>query len=178
MISSKRDGLIQVYTGKGRGKTTSAAGQAVRALGHNLNVGYVTFFKGGKKFAPGIVKVLRGLGIDVRNFCEEHPSFGKVSEKEARESCLNGLNYVRSFLEKEKPDLVILDEIIISLRDGFVKKDELESFLDRKPEHVELVLTGRGAPDFLIERANLVSRIECVKHPGDEGIIARQGFDY
>ncbi len=174
----KEEGLIQVYTGKGRGKTTSAAGQAIRAYGHGLGVVYVTFFKGGDRFRRGIVNVFEDLEIEVENFCEEHPSFGAVGEEKAREDCLGGLDYLDDLFETHTADLLILDEVLICLRDEFLTRREFERLLDRKPKNLELVLTGRGAPAYVIERADLVSRVECVKHPAEKGVPDRRGLDY
>jgi cob(I)alamin adenosyltransferase len=80
--------------------------------------------------------------------------------------------------KEEKYDIFIMDEVLISVRDGFLEEEELLEILDLKPEHMELVLTGRGATDAVIEKAHLVSSIENIKHPYDQGIDARKGIEF
>lgn len=174
-------GYILVHTGNGKGKTTSAVGQLIRAVGHGLNAGFVSFFKGNEeRFSRGTFTVLRDLDVPVRNFVHDHPDFGRTSEEEAREGCRDGLSYLGDFFRSdgEDFDLLVLDEVNVALSTGFMDEGEFLSLLDSKPETLELVCTGRGAPEGLIERADLVSRIENVKHFYDQGVVQRPGFEY
>jgi cob(I)alamin adenosyltransferase len=175
----RRKGFIQIYTGNGKGKTTAAVGLAVRARGHDLKVCYIYFHKDPEKWEYGEHRVLEKLGVDVFGFAKKHPHFYKdVSREEIRRECLEGLGFIKKVYKQNKYDILILDEINISLRDGFLKEEEVLGILDSKPEGLELVLTGRGAPEKIIKRADLVSEIKNIKHPFDKGIKGREGIEY
>lgn len=172
-------GLIQIYTGRGKGKTTAAIGQIIRALGHDLKACLIYFHKDPKEWNYGEFDVLKDLGVEVRGFAKEHPHFNKgISEEKIRKDCLEGLEFARKIFEEKSFDLILLDEIIISIRDGFLKEEEVLELLERKPEKTELVLTGRGASEKLIKKADLVSEVEKIKHPYDEGMKSRPGFEF
>lgn len=172
-------GLIQVYTGDGKGKTTAACGLAVRARSHGLNVGYVYFHKEPEAWDYGEHKILEGLGVKVFGFAKKHPHFYKdASFEEIRKECLLGLEFIKKLYGESKYDLLILDEINISIRDGFLKEEEVLEIMEKKPEKLELVLTGRGATQRIIEKADLVSRIEEIKHPYSLGVQRRKGIEY
>jgi len=172
-------GLIQIYTGEGKGKTTATVGLAMRAKGHNLKVCFIYFYKDPQKWEYGEHKILRKLGIRVIGFAKKHPHFFKDIEKEeVRKECLKGLEFAKITFRENKYDLIILDEILISLHDGFLKEEELLDLLEKKPKGLELVLTGRGATQNLIEKADYVSEIKKIKHPYDLGIERRKGIEY
>lgn len=153
-------GLIQVYTGEGKGKTTAALGLALRARGHDLRVGYVYFHKEPEEWTYGEHRILKGLGIETFGFAKKHPHFFKdISQEEVRRGCLEGVTFIKKVFQEKRYDLLILDEILISLRDGFLKEEEVLEILDSKPEGLELVLTGRGATKPVIERADLIDYI-------------------
>ena len=175
----KLKGLIQVYTGDGKGKTTAAVGLACRARGQGLKVCYVYFHKDPEKWGYGELKVLEKLGVTVKGFAEKHPHFNKkVTPKNVRKECLEGLKFVKKVYEDKKYDILILDEINISLRDGFLKEEELLDMLNSKPEKLELILTGREATKKIIKKANLVSEIKKIKHPYDSVIKGKKGIEY
>ncbi len=177
----ENEGYILVHTGNGKGKTTSAVGQVIRAEGHGLETKFVSFFKGNeKRFSRGTFAVLRDLGVPVKNFIHDHPDFGRTSEEAAKKGCRDGLSYLGDFFrsEAEKFDLLVLDEVNVALSTGFMDEDDFLSLLDSRPEGLELVCTGRDAPEGLIERADLVSRIENVKHFYDQGVVQRPGYEY
>jgi len=173
----KRKGLIQIYTGKGKGKTTAAIGLACRARGHNLKVCYIYFHKNSKK--SGEQRMLKKLGIETFGFAKKHPFFYKnVNKSKVRQECLDALEFIKKIYQRNKYDILILDEIFISLRDGFLTEKELLEILNLKPKNLELVLTGRGATKRVIEKAALVSEIKKLKHPYDLGIQGRKGIEY
>jgi cob(I)alamin adenosyltransferase len=173
------EGLIHIYTGDGKGKTTAAVGLAVRARGHNLRVGYIYFHKEPEKWEYTEHRILTELGVDTFGFAKRHPHFFKdVTSDEIRQECLEGLGFIKKIYQENKYDLLILDEINISMRDGFLKEDDIVEILEAKPEGLELVLTGRGAPQGIIDRADLVSEIKAIKHPYDIGIQRRKGIEY
>lgn len=174
-------GNILVHTGEGKGKTTSAIGQIVRAAGHGLKTKLVTFFKGNEeRFERGTFNVLRKLDVPVRNFAAEHPDFGRVSEEEAAAECQSALEYLDDFFagEGRDYDLLVLDEVNIAVSTGCIDEEEFIDLLDSKPYGLEVVCTGRWAPESLIEKADLVSRIENVKHFYDRGVVMRPGYEY
>ncbi|MFA4983943.1 MAG: cob(I)yrinic acid a,c-diamide adenosyltransferase [Candidatus Omnitrophota bacterium] len=178
-MENQTKGLIHVYTGDGKGKTTAAAGLALRAKGQGLKVCYVYFHKDPAKWGYTEHKTLRKLGVKVRGFAAKHPFCDKDADKTSiRQKCLKGLAFVKKAYLKNGYDLLILDEINISLRDGFLKIPEVLTLLAAKPTKLELVLTGRGAPAEIIAAADLVSEIKKVKHPYDRGIPRRKGIEY
>jgi cob(I)alamin adenosyltransferase len=172
-----KKGLIQVYTGEGKGKTTAAVGLAVRAKGQGFRICYISFHK--KDSKSGELKVFKDLNIDMFAFAPEHPSFCKDSNAEKMiDECGKGLKFIEKILEEKKYDLIIIDEINISLRDGFIKEEDVISLLKKKPAETEVILTGRGAAKGIIEVADLVSEVKNIKHPYDSGTGQRKGIEY
>jgi len=172
-----RKGLIHIYTGNGKGKTTSACGLACRAAGHGLKVCWVYFHKEPEKWAYGEFITLKKLGVVIYGFAKKHPHFFKdiVPNAVCRE-CLDGLDFIKGIWEKY--DLLVLDEILISIRDGFLKEEEVVDTVNSKPAALELILTGRGTSQRLIEVADYVSEINEIKHPYKQGIEKRKGIEY
>ncbi|MDI6641782.1 MAG: cob(I)yrinic acid a,c-diamide adenosyltransferase [Elusimicrobiota bacterium] len=171
-------GLIQVYTGDGKGKTTAAVGLASRAVAHGLKVCYIYFHKDPDKWEYGELKTLKKCGVEIYGFAKKHPHFYKdVSLEEIRQECLSAIKFIKQIYQ-EKYDILILDEILISVRDKFITEEELLDLVNMKPEKLELVLTGRGATEKIIKQADLVSEIKKVKHPYDKGIQKRKGIEY
>jgi len=175
----KEKGLIQVYTGDGKGKSTAAIGQAVRAAGHNFKVGYVSFFKDPGVFGYGEHDPLQKLGIKTFLFAKKHPHFyKKISLDEVKGECFKGIEFIKELFKDQSWDMLVLDEINIAVRDGFLKEDEILSLLETKPERLELILTGRGATEGIIKEADLVSEVKEVKHPYNQGMQRREGIEY
>lgn len=174
-----KKGLVQIYTGDGKGKTTAAVGLAVRARGHGLKVCYLYFHKDPKKWGYGEHKILRKIGVDVRGFAKKHPHFYRnLKADNLRQECLKGLEFIKKAYRLRQYDMLILDEINISLRDGFLKESEVMDILRTKPENLELVLTGRGATRKIIKKADLVSKVNKVKHPYDLRVRRKKGIEY
>ena len=180
-------GLIQVYTGNGKGKTTAAWGQAMRASGQGLKVAIIQFFKGKGSGVPrpswrgaGEAKMARELHLSVYSFCPIHPFFGGKREK-LRKECKEGLAFAKEMLRSKKYDLVILDEINIAMKDRLIEVNGVLDLIKKKPKGVELILTGRGAPKKIMEAADLVTEMREIKHPyqkGIKGIKGRRGIEY
>lgn len=171
-------GLIEVYTGDGKGKTTAALGLAMRAMGYGLKVVMIQFLKGGDE--PGEVRFAKKLG----SLLEWH-RFGtgefiinrRPTDKEvalARE----GLALAERVFLDNTGDVLILDEISHAINLGLVKTADVLSLIDKKPKRVELVMTGRDFPQEILNRADLVSEVRMIRHPYNDGIPARQGIDY
>lgn len=174
----KQQGLVQVYTGGGKGKSTAAIGQLVRCAGHGYKVGIVCFFKDPESFGDGEFDSLQKLGIEAFFFARKHPHFyTDISRGEVREECLKGMKCIEGLFADESWDMLVLDEISIALRDGFLEEEEVLALVDRKPRGLELVLTGRGATGGLIARADLVTEFRNVKHPYDRGVFEREGIE-
>ncbi len=174
-----KKGLIHIYTGNGKGKTTAAIGLAIRAVGHGFKVAYIYFHKDPKRWGYGEHKILKEIGVDIFGFARKHPHFyKKLNPGNVRKECLKGLKVIMSLYAKKKYNMIILDEIIISVRDGFLKKEEVLNMMKTKPYALELVLTGRGAKGGVIRYADLVSKIDKIKHPYDSGVQKRIGIEY
>lgn len=175
----EKKGLIQVYTGNGKGKSTAAIGQAARAAGHGLKVGFISFFKDPDAFGYGEYKSLEKLGVKTFLFARKHPHFYKeLNPDDVCQQCREGLESIKELFQDQSWDMLVLDEINIAMRDGFLKEDDVLSLLQMKPEKLELVLTGRGVGQRIIEKADLVSEIREVKHPYSRGIKSRKGIEY
>jgi len=172
-------GLIHIYTGNGKGKTTTAVGLAVRAIGFGLKVCYSSFHKNPDKYGYHEIAVLDKFGAKVLIFAKGHPHLDKtLDENEIRADVAKGIETLSELLKTEKLDLLIMDEILISVRDGYLEEAKLLEFIDNKPENLELVLTGRGATCAVIEKADYVSEICKIAHPFDKGITSRGGIEF
>lgn len=172
-------GLIQVYTGNGKGKTTAAVGLCVRAIAHKMKVGFIYFHKEPSILKYGEHRILKKLGVDIFGFAEKHPCFSKGANKTGiRDDCIRAAEFIKHIFKTNKYNLLVLDEILISVRDGFLKENELLDIVAQKPKKLELILTGRGLTKGIIERADLVSEIKKVKHPYDAGVNSRRGIEY
>ena len=174
-------GLVQIYTGEGKGKTTAAIGQAIRARGRGLRVLFVQFLKGQE--GSGEISLLQGLGIKVICKGEKDrwtfPDRLKEEEKKKiRLEWTHFLDEINRQIREEKYDLVILDEINVALYYKLIDKNKLIDFIRKKPTSLEVILTGRHASPELIELAHLVSEIKSIKQPFDEGIRGRRGIEY
>jgi cob(I)alamin adenosyltransferase len=170
-------GLVQVYTGNGKGKTSAAFGLALRAVGRGLSVYMIQFIKGGFDYGELYVVdklpnfTLKAFGRG--KFITEMPP-GKEDVKLARDA----FRLAKKTVEEGKHDVVILDEINVVLELGMISKKEVLQLIKSKPEHVELVLTGRYAPKEIVEAADLVTEMKQVKHPFDTGYPARKGIEF
>ena len=175
----KSKGFIQIYTGDGKGKTTAAVGLACRAHGHDMRVCYIYFYKNPGKKGYGEHRILKKLGIEVIGFAEKHPYFFKnISKKLVREESLKGIKFIKNLFKDNKYDILIIDELVISIKAGYLTEEEIIDILNSKPVELELILTGRGITKKIIEHADLVSEIKKIKHPYDSRIKARKGIEY
>ena len=170
-------GLIQIYTGDGKGKTTAALGLALRAAGRGLLVYFGQFLKGrqtgeiiaAERLFPflNIAQFGRkGFVVVEEGRAEEDASLARAGLEACRKAMLSGLY-----------SLVVLDEVCVAVELGLLAEKDVLDFLDAKPEGVEIVLTGRGATPALLARAGLVTEMKALKHYADEGIRARMGIE-
>lgn len=171
-------GYVQVYTGDGKGKTTAALGLAFRAAGRGLKSLVIHFMKGGlrygemvaaKRLEPEITVVQMGREtfVDRENPAPEDIELARKGLELAKEVVMGGLH-----------DLVILDEINVALDYGLIKVEEVLALIKEKPGHVELILTGRNAPEEIIDAADLVSEVVERKHYYRRGVTGREGIEY
>lgn len=173
--------MVQIYTGEGKGKTSAAIGQAIRARGRGLRILFVQFLKG--KEGSGEIPLLEAAGIKVICKGEKDKWIfpDRLKEEDKRKIRLEWTHFLdeisRQVIE-EKYDLVILDEINVALYYELVDKNRLIDFIKEKPTYLEIILTGRHASPELIELAHLVSEIKSIKHPFNAGIKARRGIEY
>ncbi len=168
-------GYIHVYTGDGKGKTTAALGLALRAAGAGLRVGLIQFLKDGDYSE---IKALRGVtpSIQVAQFGTGRFVRGRPSAED-RVKAAQGLEAAREALRGKEHDLVILDEINVAGALGLVDEDAVLTLLKQRAPHVEVVLTGRRAPEAWCEAADLVTLMQAQKHYFQKGVSARVGIE-
>lgn len=175
-------GLLMIHTGDGKGKTTAALGLALRAFGAGLRVLILQFIKSRDDCgemnaikllekipdAEGKIEIQQcGLGfIDKKNF-DEHKKFAQETLKLAEEKILSG-----------EWDLIILDEINYAVKFGLISEEELFALIKKRPPNLHLLLTGRNAPQKIIESADLVTEMTLIKHPFQQGVKAQRGIEF
>ncbi len=170
-------GLVQIFTGEGKGKTTAALGVVLRALGHGLRVCIVAFMKGGYPY--GEWEMLARLpNVRVARFGLETFTDPTSVKPEEKEQAKQALSTAREAMLSGDYDLVVLDEVNIAVAWKLVELDEVVKLIQDKPQNVELILTGRYADTRLVQLADLVTECLKIKHPYDKGITARRGIDY
>ncbi len=175
---NKEKGLIIINTGQGKGKTTAALGMVLRAIGHNHKVAIIQFIKGG--WEPGESLALKIFGEKLKFYaCGE----GFTWETQDRSK---DINLVKSSWEKavsyiKNPNykLIILDEIIVAIKLGYLDEDEIINGINLRPKLTHVVLTGRGASEKLIDSADLVTEMKLIHHPfREQGVKAQEGIEY
>ncbi len=168
-------GYVQVYTGDGKGKTTASLGLCVRAVGAGKRVLFVQFLKRGE-FSE--IKGLRYLGgsVEVAQFGSGHFVRGRPGDAD-RELASAAIDYARKLMETGKYGVVILDEVNVALNMGIVGLRDVLDLIENRPGDVELVLTGRYAPQEIMDAADLVTECRMVKHYFKKGVTAREGIE-
>jgi cob(I)alamin adenosyltransferase len=170
-----KKGYIQVYTGDGKGKTTAAFGLALRAAGAGLRVFIGQFLKNCEYSELRSIKKL-GDNVVLRQFGRDC-FICKEATNEDIAAAREGLEYIRKIINERKFDVVILDEANTALHFNLFDVNELLKILKKRPQHQEIILTGRGAPIELIEIADLVTEMKEVKHYYAKGVQAREGIE-
>lgn len=178
--SSSNDGIVIVYTGNGKGKTTASLGVALRAIGYGLRVCMVQFIKGEwhygelnsiKKLEPDFELIVAGKGfigiIDDDHAFEEHVRAAKTA-----------LDIVEQKISLDSFDIIILDEINYALHLGVLQLADVMKILQNRPKHLSLILTGNHACEEIITLADLVTEMKEIKHPYKKGIKAKRGIDF
>ncbi|NLA12486.1 MAG: cob(I)yrinic acid a,c-diamide adenosyltransferase [Firmicutes bacterium] len=176
MAVEAKQGLVMVYTGDGKGKTTAAVGQALRALGHGYRV-YMIHFMKGRDYGEFLAsEKLTHLTID-RAGRDEFVKRGDPDPVDV-ELARAGFERARKAIGSGEYDLVVLDEINVAVDYGLIAEADLFSLLEEKPPAVDLILTGRGASPELVRRADMVSEILMIKHHYNDGVEGRKGIEY
>jgi cob(I)alamin adenosyltransferase len=176
-------GLIQIYTGDGKGKTTAAFGLALRAAGQGNKVLIYQFLKPpsldiGERFALelGVLRI-RAEAVDLPWELSESLK-NEQAVDQMRTAISGALEKIAQTAKKRLYDVIILDEIVFCLSKGLAGLEDIKNIVDRKDPAVEIVMTGRGASRELIEMADLVTEMKKIKHPFDKGLPARCGIEF
>lgn len=173
-------GLVEVYYGTGKGKTTAAIGLGIRALGNNYKVIMVQFLKNDDTSECKMLKNLEPQ-FKVFNFEKRRGFTWELTDEEKLEitsETQNALKFASKVMDTGECDVLILDEILNTVGLGLIGEEALCELIDNKPDEVELVLTGRTLPDEIAKRADYISHIEAIKHPMEKGMPARRGIEF
>jgi len=170
------EGIIQLYTGNGKGKTTAALGAAMRAVGHGKRVVMVQFMKGR---LYGELKSARRLeGFTIEQLGRDEFVDPKNPDPADRELAEAGWRRAEELVRDGGIDMLILDEINVAVAFGLIALEKVLAFMRRKPKDLELILTGRYAPDEMIELADTVTEMREIRHHYSRGVAARKGIEY
>ena len=175
---NKEKGLVLVFTGQGKGKTTAGLGLVLRSLGHGERVAIVQFIKGG--WEPGEARALKAFGDQVNWHALGEGFTWETQDRErdqqlVEEAWQTALGYLRDGAVK----LVLLDELNVALKLGYIDAETVIAGLNERPELTHVAVTGRGAPAALVERADLVTEMTLVHHPfREQGVKAQAGIEY
>ena len=172
-----KKGFVQVYTGNGKGKSTAAIGQAIRAAGHGLKVYILQIMK---DFPYGELTPLQNMNnlIELKQVCNDDWVFKNLLPPETEKQKANeALQEVKSKMLSGNYDLIILDESIVAIYFKLVKESLIVDLIKSKPKEVELILTGRYCPQSIIDLADLVTEMKEIKHYYNDGILSRKGID-
>lgn len=181
-MPARRTPLVIVLTGDGKGKTTAAFGQALRAAGAGLRVAIVQFIKG--SWQTGEIRALERTELPIliertgRGFTIEGLRDPRIPISDHAEAARHGLARAYEHVGSGDRDLVVLDEIFGAVSAGLIAESDIHGLLDARHPGVHVVLTGRGAPASVIARADLVSEIRLVKHPYERGVDAQLGIEF
>lgn len=172
--------MILVFTGNGKGKTTAALGQALRSVGNGKKIKMIQFIKGPwesgeeesvKKFAPDFELIKGGIGfVGILG--------DKCPRSDHEEAARKTWGLCKESAESGKYDMVIMDEINVALDLKLIDADEVKTFLKFAPKDTDLILTGRGAPEWLIDMADLVTEMKDVRHPYNNGEQGKRGIEF
>lgn len=171
-------GLIHIYTGDGKGKTTAAVGMSLRAKSRKLRTLFVQFFK--EPDSGSEISLLSSLGIDILVFDEvKSPLFHpEIDRPLLRREAKKALSKLEQLFRERNLDFIVLDEFICLVAEGILTEDEAADFLKSKPDNTELILTGKGAPEKLVAMADYVTFMKHIKHPYEKSTKAREGIEF
>ncbi len=171
--------MIQVYCGDGKGKTTSAMGLALRAIGRDMNVVIAQFLKGS---ATGEILQLEKIdGVRIFRLTNELPFTFQMTENQKKEALyMHNRIFQKAihFVGTGYCDMLILDELCSAIETELIDVKQIKEFLAKLPNHIEVIITGRNPPDYILNLAEYVTEMKLIKHPYDKGIQARIGIEY
>lgn len=173
-------GLIQVYTGDGKGKTTAALGQGIRACGRGLKVYMIQFLKSSDTGELNAIKRLEPQFMVFR-FEKERGFIWTLNEHEIAElkdEIKEAFGFAKKVVSDKQCDVLILDEIMAAIGNGLIDAESVADLLEGKPSGMEIIMTGRNVPDRIKDLADYVSEVVMVKHPFEKGIGARKGIEF
>ena len=174
----KKTGLIQIYTGDGKGKSTAAFGLSLRAAGWGMHTAIVQFMKKGDGYGE-ISALAQHPLIDIYPFGSGN--FIKKGSPLSKEDLIytsQAIDKVKELMEDERVDILVLDELTNAIYFGLISEAKVLELLSHKKPEQEWVITGRNAPQALLDRADLITEMKEVKHPYQKGISARRGIEY
>ena len=173
-----KKGLILLYTGNGKGKTTAALGQVLRAAGHGFKVAIIQFIKNMEN--TGEIKTAKKIFADHLEIFPMGSGFtwDAKDQDELRQAAEKGWALAKEKINSGQYCMIILDELTYTLNYGLLDQEEVVSFLEQKPESLHIIITGRDANDELIDLADLVTEMKEIKHPYQNGVKATKGIEY
>lgn len=170
-------GYIQIYTGNGKGKTTAAIGQAIRAAGNGYRSLIIQFMK---EYPYGELTALKQFKefIEIEQYCGDDFVYkNELPSKEEKNKAVKAIKKAEEEFKKDYYDIIILDEIVVSIYFKLIEVEAVIELIKKKPTNKELILTGRYSPKELIDLADLVTEMKEVKHYYQKGITSRKGFE-
>ena len=170
--------MIQIYTGNGKGKTTAALGMALRAAGHGKKSQFIQFMKGGIEY--GELESAKLMGPNFVIHPMGRPDFvDKINPEPVDiEWAQKGMALAEKIIDSRDADMLVLDEVLVAIDYNLVDEADLMVLIDKTSPEMEVVLTGRGASEKIIDRADLVTECAEIKHYFRQGILSREGFDH
>ncbi len=176
-MNKLKRGFTQIYTGNGKGKTTAAIGQAVRAAGSGLRSYFLMLMKEFPYNEVSALSTLKDFIVIEQVGKDDYVYRKELPPKEEIDKAKNALEIAKSKMLSGDFDIIILDEVLVATYFGLITVSEILPFINEKPFNVELILTGRYCPKELIEKADLVTEMKEVKHYYEKGILARRGIE-
>ncbi len=172
--------MLYINTGNGKGKSTAAMGQMLRSIGQGWKVCLVQLFKGKSFYGEQKTFGKFKKQLDFYSFAPKHPGcFPKTDRKLVRKQCLEALSFIHKLLTgRKRYQLLVMEEFNIAIRDGYMTTKEVLEVVNDFYSISDIVITGRGAPKALIERADLVTEMKEIKHPFRKGIKSRRGIEF
>lgn len=179
MVGEKIKGLVIVYTGGGKGKTTAALGTALRAAGHGKKTLIIQFIKSFKRYGELKFVEKYDCGIEIKTMGKGYVKIkgDKFPLVEHKRAARKAFEFAKDQISSKRYDIIVLDEINVALDKKLLTVKEVAEVIEQKPPDLHLILTGRGAPKKLIQHADLVSEVKEIKHPFKFGIPAQKGIE-
>ena len=178
MNQEERKGLTAIFTGDGKGKTTAALGVVFRCLGHGGRCKVIQFIKGKMDSCEKLLAGRLAPNLELEQVGRGFTWLEDVPREEHQKAAAGGVEMAREALRSGSYDVVALDEILYALKAGLVTVEQIEDLIAMRPERTHLILTGRGAPQRLMDKADLVTNMTMVKHHKDAGVKAQKCMDF